>query len=189
MVADISQPDLEHRIAILRQKAIGDHLQHALPDEVLSFVANHVQANVRELEGSIIKLLAYASLRQRPVTMDLAREALRDKLKPAEHAASRSSRHDRLRTIQQRVATEWGVTTDGLQSKTRTKSLTVPRQVAMSLARELLGMQFVEIGHSFGGRDHSTVIHSLERVSQMMKQEASFRARVEKVRESLQREQ
>jgi chromosomal replication initiator protein len=90
-----------------------------------------------------------------------------------------------MRFIQQRVAQEWAVSVDGLQSKTRTKMLTVPRQVAMFLARELLGLQLVEIGQGFGGRDHSTVIHSLERVSEMMKADPVFRARVEKVRETL----
>jgi len=188
MVADVTQPDLEHRIAILRQKAHADHLEHTIPEEVLRFIADHVQANVRELEGSIIKLLAYASLKHRVITVDLAREALRDKLRSNEVAPPRSSRHERMRTIQQRVATEWGVSVDGLQAKTRTKVLTVPRQVAMYLSRELLGMQLVEIGLAFGGRDHSTVIHSLERVGEMMKASADFRSRVERVRESLRHE-
>lgn len=188
MVADISAPDLEHRIAILRQKAEVDHLEHTIPDDVLHFIADHVQANVRELEGSIIKLLAYASLKHRVVTVDLAREALRDKLKSNDAAQPRSSRHDRMRAVQQRVAQEWGVSVDGLQSKTRTKVLTVPRQVAMYLSRELLGLQLVEIGQAFGGRDHSTVIHSLERVSDMMKESTEFRGRVDKVRESLRHE-
>lgn len=188
MVADISQPDLEHRIAILRQKAEVDHLEHTIPDDVLHFIADHVQANVRELEGSIIKLLAFASLKHRVVTVDLAREALRDKLKSNDAAQPRSSRHDRMRAVQQRVAQEWGVSVDGLQSKTRTKVLTVPRQVAMYLSRELLGLQLVEIGQAFGGRDHSTVIHSLERVSDMMKESTEFRSRVDKVRESLRHE-
>jgi chromosomal replication initiator protein len=188
MVADVTQPDLEHRIAILRQKAEMDHLEHTIPDEVLHFIADHVQANVRELEGSIIKLLAFASLKHRLITVDLAREALRDKMRSNDAAPPRSSRHDRLRAIQQRVAGEWGVSVDGLQSKTRTKVLTVPRQVAMYLAREILGMQLVDIGQGFGGRDHSTVIHSLERVSQMMKESADFRGSVEKMRESLRHE-
>jgi chromosomal replication initiator protein len=84
--------------------------------------------------------------------------------------------------IQQAVAAEWGVTPDGLQSKTRTKTLTVPRQVAMWLCRELLQLQLVEIGGAFGGRDHSTVIHSLERAVAMMDESDAFRGRVEKVR-------
>jgi chromosomal replication initiator protein len=188
MVADVMQPDLEHRIAILREKAQADHLEHTIPDDVLYFIADHIQANVRELEGSIIKLLAFASLKHRVITVDLAREALRDKLKPNDVAPPRSSRHDRMRSIQQRVAGEWGVSLEGLQSKTRTKVLTVPRQVAMYLAREILGMQLVEIGQAFGGRDHSTVIHSLDRVSAMMKEDADFRSRVEKVRETIRHE-
>jgi chromosomal replication initiator protein len=128
-------------------------------------------------------------LKHRVITVELAREALRDKLKPNDVAPPRSSRHDRMRAIQQRVAGEWGVSLEGLQSKTRTKVLTVPRQVAMYLAREILGMQLVEIGQAFGGRDHSTVIHSLDRVSEMMKEDAEFRSRVEKVRENIRHEQ
>ncbi|MBX7117597.1 MAG: chromosomal replication initiator protein DnaA [Gemmatimonadaceae bacterium] len=185
MVADVGQPDLEHRIAILRRKAAMDHLEHTIPDDVLHFIADHVQSNVRELEGSIIKLLAYASLKHRVITVELAREALRDKLRQNDAGAARPERHDRMGTIQQRVAAEWGVTVDGLRSKTRTKNLTVPRQVAMYLAREVLGLQLVEIGQAFGGRDHSTVIHSLERVADMMKESGEFRGRVEKVRETV----
>jgi chromosomal replication initiator protein len=140
---------------------------------------------VRELEGSIIKLLAFASLKHRVITVELAREALRDKLRQNDAAQVRPERQDRMGNIQQRVASEWGVTVEGLRSKTRTKNLTVPRQVAMYLAREVLGLQLVEIGQSFGGRDHSTVIHSLERVTDMMKDSADFRGRVERVRETV----
>ncbi len=185
MVADIAPPDLEHRIAILRRKTLVDHLERTLPPDVLEFVAENVQANVRELEGSIIKLLAYASLRNRPVSVELARDALRDKVRATEIRPTRSSRHDRLRTIQQRVATEWGVSVEGLQAKSRVRAVTVPRQVAMYLSRELLGLQLVEIGSAFGGRDHSTVIHSLDRVTAMLGENSTFRGRVEKVRESL----
>ncbi len=184
MVADVSAPDLEHRIAILRRKAQMDHLEHTIPDEVLHFIADHVQANVRELEGSIIKLLAFASLKHRVVTVDLAREALRDKLRANDAAPVRSTRQDKVHQIQQAVAGEWGVTVDGLISKTRTKVLTVPRQVAMYLTREIHGLQLVEIGAAFGGRDHSTVIHSLERVTEMVREDTVFRGRVEKVRET-----
>lgn len=189
MVADVSAPDLEHRIAILRRKAQMDHLEHTIPDEVLHFIADHVQANVRELEGSIIKLLAFSSLRHRVVTVELAREALRDKLRSSDAAPVRSSRQERVHQIQQVVAAEWGVTVEGLTSKTRTKVLTVPRQVAMYLTREIHGLQLVEIGSAFGGRDHSTVIHSLERVAEMSREDAVFRGRVEKVRETVRHSQ
>jgi chromosomal replication initiator protein len=164
MVADIELPDLEHRIAILQHKAQMDHLEHTVPESVIRFVAENVRSSVRELEGSVIKLLAYASLKHRDITIELAREALS------------------IATVQKSVADEWGVTTEGLKSKTRTKTLTVPRQAAMYLCREVLGLQLVEIGNSFGGRDHSTVIHSLERAATLMNEEPLFHQRVEKLR-------
>ena len=177
MVADIELPDLEHRIAILRNKALIDHLEMTIPEEVIRFIAEHVRSSVRELEGSIIKLLAYASLKHREITVDVAREALRDKLRPGESAGVMASGLN-VQTIQQVVAKEWGVTPEGLRSKTRTKALTTPRQVAMYLMRNLLALQLVEIGAAFGGRDHSTVIHSLERVLGTMKEDPSFAQRV-----------
>jgi chromosomal replication initiator protein len=184
MVADIELPDLEHRIAILRQKAQLDHLELTIPEEVIRFIAENVRSSVRELEGSIIKLLAFASLKHKEITVDVARDALRDKLKPADGAAPEAPALN-TPAIQQAVAKEWGVTTEGLRSKTRTKNLTVPRQVAMHLMRELLGMQLVEIGAAFGGRDHSTVIHSLERVAAMMREDPSFAQRLGKLQSAL----
>jgi len=181
MVADIELPDLEHRIAILRNKALIDHLEMTIPEDVIRFIAEHVRSSVRELEGSIIKLLAYASLKHREVTVDVAREALRDKLRPGEGGGPTPNGLN-THTIQHVVAKEWGVTPEGLRSKTRTKALTAPRQVAMYLMRELLGLQLVEIGAAFGGRDHSTVIHSLERVNSSLKEEPSFAQRVGKLR-------
>src|SRR6476620_11437178 len=184
MVADIELPDLEHRIAILQHKALMDHLEMTIPEDVIRFIAEHVRSNVRELEGSIIKLLAYASLKHREITVDVAREALRDKLRPGESTGMSVAGLNRD-TIQQAVAKEWGVTTEGLRSKTRTKALTAPRQVAMYLMRELLGLQLVEIGAAFGGRDHSTVIHSLDRVAAMLREEPTFAQRVGKLRAQL----
>jgi len=181
MVADIELPDLEHRIAILRNKAVIDHLEMTIPEDVIRFIAEHVRSNVRELEGSIIKLLAYASLKHREITVDVAREALRDKLRPGESTVA-STAGLNSDTIQQAVAKEWGVTTEGLRSKTRTKALTAPRQVAMYLMRELLALQLVEIGAAFGGRDHSTVIHSLERVTATMREDPTFAQRIARLR-------
>lgn len=181
MVADIELPDFEHRIAILRNKALLDHLEMTIPEDVIRFIAEHVRSSVRELEGSIIKLLAYASLKHREITVDVAREALRDKLRPNEVGTSVSTGLS-TDTIQGTVAREWGVTPEGLRSKTRTKALTAPRQVAMYFMRELLMMQLVEIGAAFGGRDHSTVIHSLERVSATMKEDPVFNHRVGRLR-------
>jgi chromosomal replication initiator protein len=184
MVADIELPDLEHRIAILRQKAHLDHLELTIPEEVIRFIAENVRSSVRELEGSIIKLLAYASLKHREISVEVAREALRDKLKASEGSAPGGPALNTF-VIQQAVSKEWGVTPEGLRSKTRTKNLTVPRQVAMYLMRELLGMQLVEIGAAFGGRDHSTVIHSLDRVQSMMREEPSVAQRIGKVQVAL----
>jgi chromosomal replication initiator protein len=185
MVADIELPDLEHRIAILRNKASIDHLEMTIPEDVIRFIAEHVRSSVRELEGSIIKLLAYASLKHREVTVEVAREALRDKLRPGEMSAAASVGLN-ADTIQEAVAKDWGVTTEGLRSKTRTKALTTPRQVAMYLMRELLALQLVEIGAAFGGRDHSTVIHSLERVAGMLREDPSFAQRIARLRIQLQ---
>jgi len=184
MVVDIELPDFEHRTAILRKKAELDHLDRAIPADVIRFIAEHVRSNIRELEGSIIKLLAYSSLRHREITVDLAREALRDKLRGSEGPGGGRRRLD-VAAIQEAVAREWGVTPEGLRSKTRTKTLTVPRQIAMYLMRELLGLQLVEIGAAFGGRDHSTVIHSLERATEMLAGDPSIAQRVARLRSML----
>jgi chromosomal replication initiator protein len=185
MVADISLPDFEHRVAILKQKAQLDRLELTIPDDVIHFIAEHVRSNVRELEGSIIKLLAYASLKHKDITVDVAREALRDKLRAIEGLQHEGNVLLTIFTIQQAVAKEWGVTVDGLRSKTRTKTLTTPRQIAMYLVRELLSTQLVEIGNAFGGRDHSTVIHSLEKVQQSITQDPDLKTRINRIRSSL----
>jgi chromosomal replication initiator protein len=182
MVADIGLPDFEHRVAILKQKAQLDRLELTIPDDVIHFIAEHVRSNVRELEGSIIKLLAYASLKHRDITVEVAREALRDKLRAIEGLPSETNGILSITTIQQTVAKEWGVTVDGLRSKTRTKTLTVPRQIAMYLTRELLATQLVEIGNAFGGRDHSTVIHSIEKVQQAVSRDSQLKARINRLR-------
>jgi chromosomal replication initiator protein len=182
MVADISLPDFEHRVAILKQKAQLDRLELTIPDDVIHFIAEHVRSNVRELEGSIIKLLAYASLKHKDITVEVAREALRDKLRAIEGLPSENNGILSITAIQQAVAKEWGVTVEGLRSKTRTKTLTVPRQIAMYLTRELLATQLVEIGNAFGGRDHSTVIHSIEKVQQAVAKDTQLKTRINRIR-------
>ena len=183
MVADITLPDFEHRVAILKQKARLDRLELTIPDDVIHFIAEHVRSSVRELEGSIIKLLAYASLKHKDITVEVAREALRDKLRAMEGLEPESyGAVLNMLTIQQAVAKEWAVTVDGLRSKTRTKNLTTPRQIAMYLARELLATQLVEIGNAFGGRDHSTVIHSIEKVQESILQDPQLKTRIGRIR-------
>ena len=181
MVADIESPDFEHRMAILKQKAHADHLEHTIPDDVIRFIAENVRSSVRELEGSIIKLLAYASLKHQDISVEVAREALRDKLRTDGHSDSGSPSLS-VTSIQHAVAREWGVTPEGLRSKTRTKTLTLPRQIAMFLTRQMLGTQLMEIGNAFGGRDHSTVIHSIDKISTAVQNDAVFKTRVDKVR-------
>ena len=187
MVVDIGQPDLEHRTAILRKKAEQDHLDMTIPDDVIRFIAEHVRSSVRELEGCIIKLLLFASLKHREITVELAREALSDKIQTAGDRDAASSRGSppSIDRVQEVVSRRWGVTPEGLRSKVRTKRLTVPRQVAMYLARDLLGMQLVEIGQAFGGRDHSTVIHSVDKVQHQLTRDHVFRDRVTQARMEL----
>jgi len=179
LVTDIKPPDLETRAAILRKKAEEDQL--VLADEVLDFIARNCRSSVRELEGAIIKLLAYSSLTRREITIELAREALGGVLAAD---APPELTPDLIRT---RVAQAWGVSVEALSSKRRTKDLTVPRQVAMYLMRQLLGLSLVEIGRLFGGRDHSTVIHSVEKVEQELHRDEEFRARVDAIRAELAR--
>jgi chromosomal replication initiator protein len=185
-IADVSRPDVEHRLAILREKvrigACGPHAAH-VPDDVVSYLADSVSTNVRAMEGALVRLVAYAALKSRPVTLDLAREALPTVTAPAVLRSGVVSADAVL--IARRVAAEWGVTPEALSSKRRTAEIVEPRQVAMHLCREILGMTLADIGAVFGGRDHSTVIHGLERVKWEMGVNAAFSARVRRLEEAL----
>jgi chromosomal replication initiator protein len=184
-VTDVSRPDVEHRLAILREKvrigAYGPHAAH-VPDDVVSFLADNVSTNVRAMEGALVRLVAYAALKSRPVTLDLAREALPSVTAPASRTGVANAD---AQFIARRVAAEWGVTPEALSSKRRTAEIVEPRQVAMHLCREILGMTLADIGAVFGGRDHSTVIHGLERVQWEMRVNAAFSARVRRLEEAL----
>jgi chromosomal replication initiator protein len=174
----VSRPDVEHRHAILREKIrTGVHAQ--VPDDVIAFIADQVTQNVRAMEGALTRLLAYATLKSRPVTLDLAREALPLKTSGLGAPSANAS------LVAQRVAAEWGVTPEALSSKRRTREIVEPRQVAMHLCREILGMTLSDIGAAFGGRDHSTVIHGLERVQAEMGFNPAFSARVRKLENGL----
>ena len=183
MVADIGHPDFEHRLAILHQKMQRDHLEQSFPEDVLVFLAEQIRSNVRELEGCIIKLLAFASLKHRDVTLELAQDVLRDRIQPSDSQFPTSMHHLSIVSIQQAVAAEWGVSLEALVSKSRLKAYTVPRQVAMYLIRKILHNSLVHIGEAFGNRDHSTVIHSLERVEAQLSTDEHFRSRVVRVQE------
>jgi len=120
------------------------------------------------------------------VTIELAREALSDKIRQGEEGSGYGSQSTpSIDRVQEVVARRWGVTPEGLRSKARTKTLTIPRQVAMYLARDMLGMQLVEIGQAFGGRDHSTVIHSVDKVERQMMRDRTFKERIEMARQEL----
>jgi chromosomal replication initiator protein len=182
LVADIKPPDYETRVAILRKKANDDRI--TLDDEVIDYIAHSCTSSVRELEGAVIKLLAFSSLTNQEITTSLARTALSGVIRTED-------RGDRQRlspeAIRDTVARRWKVRPDALMSKRRTKDLTVPRQVAMYLIKEILGTSLVQIGEVFGGRDHSTVIHSIRKVEQDMDDDAGFRREVEETQAELRR--
>jgi len=179
LVVDLRPPDFETRMAILRKKADDDGL--AMDDEIIEFIASSCTASVRELEGAVIKLLAYSSLTHQEITLDLARTALRGVLGRSEPTRPVFS-PEKIREL---VARRWRVRPEALSSKRRTKDLTVPRQVAMYLIKEMLGMSLVRIGELFGGRDHSTVIHSIRKVEEQMELDADFKQMVEAARVEL----
>ncbi|HEX2209525.1 MAG TPA: chromosomal replication initiator protein DnaA [Longimicrobium sp.] len=184
MVADIKPPDFETRVAILRRKVEEDRLEIHDADEVLTFIARNRTSSVREIEGAMIKLLAYSSLTRRPIDLNLAREALGGGTVGGEGGGGQPGGLTPAR-VRDKVAEAWGTTSDALQSKKRTKDLTIPRQVAMYLIKEMFNLALVEIGKLFGGRDHSTVIHSIAKVEEDMAEDAAFRRRVGELRDSL----
>jgi chromosomal replication initiator protein len=173
LVVDIRPPDFETRMAILRKKADDDGLR--IDDEVIDFIAHSCTASVRELEGAVIKLLAYSSLTNQEINLALARTALRGMLRRVQESGPILS-PERIREL---VAQRWRVRADALASKRRTKDVTVPRQVAMYLMKETLGLSLARIGEHFGGRDHSTVIHSIRKVQEQMQEDPAFRHQVE----------
>ncbi len=180
LVADIKAPDYETRVAILRKKAADDHL--TLDNEVIDYIARSCTSSVRELEGAVIKLLAYSSLKNLEISVPMAQKALQGTLAPEEAESGPQVTPQRIQDV---VAVKWGVSTSGLASKRRTKDLTVPRQVAMYLIRELLDLSLVQIGYLFGGRDHSTVIHSVRKVEETMAVDPAFRQDVLTLKETL----
>jgi chromosomal replication initiator protein len=181
LVTDIKPPDFETRVAILRKRVEEDDLDISGEEEVLTYVAERCSSSVRELEGAVIKLLAFSSLHRREITPGMAHEVL-GQLEAADGLAASRPTAQRVRD---RVAEAWGVTPDALQSKKRTKELTVPRQVAIYLIKEMFDLSLVDIGKLFGGRDHSTVIHSVDRVAAMLEEDAALRERVDALREEL----
>ena len=177
LVAEISQPDYETRVAILRKKADEENVNLSL--EVLDLVARFCTSSVRELEGAIIKLLALSSVTEREVTPSLARAAL------AGVGSLREQPPLGPELIRDEVAAAWGATTGALVSPRRSRNIVIPRQVAMFLMRELLDLSLTQIGKYFGDRDHSTVIHSIRKVEQQLGKDEDLQNRVDSLRKRL----
>ncbi|MBM3286493.1 MAG: chromosomal replication initiator protein DnaA [Candidatus Eisenbacteria bacterium] len=177
LVADIHPPDLETRVAILRQRSARDGL--SIPDRVIFLLAEQIRANIRELEGALIRLSALASLTGSAITEELARDALRDYMKNLPGAAPD------VTTIQRVVSKCFDVTVESLRGKRRTSQVALARQVAMYTTKQLTGLTLVEIGKRFGNRDHSTVIHALNRVGEELKRSESLRATLTRIEEEL----
>lgn len=170
LTADIQPPDLETRIAILRKKATDDNL--VIDQEILSYIATHIQSNIRELEGALVRVIAHANLHNTPLTLDTVAEALKDILKTPAHQPVT------IDSIMQIVADYYSIKVSELKSKRRTRNITFPRQIAMYLARDLTESSLPEIGEAFGGRDHSTVIHAIEKIESELKLDPSLQSTV-----------
>lgn len=177
LIADIQPPDVETRIAILRKKAEVDGM--SVPDEVAEFIAQRIQSNIRELEGALVRVVAYAKLTRAPMTVELATEVLRELL------PSSSERPVTIPMIQKAVVEHFGLRLEEMRAKRRTKGIAFPRQVAMYLARELTDASLPRIGEEFGGRDHTTVMHACERVKSALSKDAFFAASIKKLIDSL----
>lgn len=175
LITDIAPPDLETRIAILRKKAKADGLND-VPNEVMLYIANQIDSNIRELEGALIRVVAYSSLVNMDITTDLAAEALKDIIPNAR------PRTVTILDIQKSVGEHFNVKLEDFAAKKRTRSIAFPRQVAMYLSRELTDFSLPKIGSEFGGRDHSTVIHAHEKISKMLKDDQSLQQDIQEIR-------
>ena len=170
LLADIKKPDFETRIAILQRKAEVEHLQ--VDSEILETIASHVDSNIRELEGSLTRLVAYANLTQKPLTVSLCNEALRDLF------STQTRKEITPQAIMQSVADYYTITVNDLICHSRRREITVPRQIAMYLTREMTNLSLPQIGQVFGNRDHTTVLHGCDKVAAGVKEADSGMANV-----------
>ncbi|MCD6165976.1 chromosomal replication initiator protein DnaA [bacterium] len=176
LIADIQLPDLETRIAILQKKSEQDGIQ--LPPEVTIFIATNITSNIRDLEGALIKLLAYASLNSADITLDLAKTVLKDIIKKKNTNVS-------IELIQQTVADYFGIKDDLLRAKTRRKEIALARQLAMYLVKEITNNSLKTIGLHFGGRDHSTVIHACQIIKDKLDSDKKFKNIVSEIKRKI----
>lgn len=178
VVADIQPPDLETRIAILRNKAELD--KTFVPEDVILFIAGQVRSNIRELEGSLTRIVAYSSLTGTPLTVDSARATLKDIL-----SRNNPDRPISLETIQEVVAKHFNLDLKELRSKRRTDAIAWPRQIAMYITRTLTELSTTEIGESFGGKDHTTVLHACEKVKLKLAENPFISSLVNKITQEI----
>lgn len=178
LITDIQPPDLETRIAILRKKSDQEHIK--IPDDIIYYIANKIQSNIRELEGALIRVIAYSSLSNRDISMDLCIEALKDII------PSSQPKIISVNLIKNIVAEYYNLKLDEFKAKKRTRNIAFPRQIAMYLCRELTDLSLPKIGEEFGGRDHTTVIHACDKISLCIKEnyelEATVKSMIEKIK-------
>ena len=174
LVTDIQSPDLETRIAILRKKAEESGAE--VPPDVVTFIARQITANIRELEGALIRVVAYCHLFNRPMTAEVAQEVLRDMVREV-------SARITLEDIQERVATFYRITLADLRGLSRQRSVLYPRQIAMFLCRRLTEASLPEIGRAFGGRDHTTVLHAVDKITRELAQDMHKKQTVDRLQQ------
>jgi chromosomal replication initiator protein len=172
LTTDIQPPDLETRVAILKKKIEREPV--SVPDEVIFFIAQLIKTNIRELEGALIRIIAYSLLEEKNITLDLAKEVLKDLLKEPQKLITVDS-------IQRCVAEEYGVSLQDLKLRRRNKNIVLPRQIAMFLSRELTDLSFPEIGNFFGGKDHTTVLHSYNKIKNQLSNDEHLKDKINKI--------
>ncbi|WP_068778601.1 chromosomal replication initiator protein DnaA [Paenibacillus sp. GM2] len=177
LITDIQPPDLETRIAILRKKAKAENLD--IPNEAMMYIANQIDTNIRELEGALIRVVAYSSLINQDITTHLAAEALKDII------PSSRPKMITIQDIQQRVGEYFNLKMEDFKARKRTKAIAFPRQIAMYLSRELTDFSLPKIGDAFGGRDHTTVIHAHEKISQQVKNDQELNKVINNITEKI----
>jgi len=171
LITDISPPDLETRIAILNKKAKAEGLED-IPNDVMLYIANQINTNIRELEGALIRVIAYSSLVNKDIDTALATEALKNII------PNKQPKKVTIQGIKEYIAKKYNITVEEVNSKKRTKSIAFPRQIAMYIARELTDFSLPKIGQEFGGRDHTTVIHAHNKISQLITNDNEFQASI-----------
>jgi chromosomal replication initiator protein len=176
LIADIQPPDFETRCAILKKKMEKE--KRAIPEEVLTFIADNVKSNIRELEGSLVKLLVHASVYGEEITLESARTVLKDFI---DHKPKKTT----IAIIQKVVAQHYRVPVDSMKSPVRTASYVHPRQVAIYLSRELTTCSLTQIGQHFGGRDHTTVLHGIDKIREKMSVDVSLKSTVMQLKKEL----